>query len=99
METIFTIDVISGLNIEEDETLNRCVGYFKTLEKAETELKTNSEEIYSCEYEYGIIEEFTEGLYQEPKSVYYYKFNKEMRVYEKIDEPKEWKEIGNFAIG
>ena len=48
---------------------------------------------------YGIIEEFTEGLYQEPKSVYYYKFNKEMRVYEKIDEPKEWKEIGNFAIG
>ena len=29
METIFTIDVISGLNIGEDETLNRCVGYLK----------------------------------------------------------------------
>ena len=29
METIFTIDVISGLNIGEDETLNLRVGYLK----------------------------------------------------------------------
>ena len=97
METVFTVGVIEKIDIAK--SIKRCVGYFKSFEEAEDVVKNNITDIYSCLYEYAVIEEFSDGLYPKAKSIHFYKYDEETNKYAEIYVPKEWENICNFTMG
>ena len=54
----------------------RCVGYFKTFEEAEYVVSHNECDIEETCYDYAVIENIPEGLYQYDFHPVWYKFHK-----------------------
>ena len=78
----------------------RCVGYFKTFKQAENAVLNNTFDIWETCYDYAIIENIPEGLYQYDFHPTWYKFHKLTRKYRKCKQPSfiELTSIG-YAIG
>ena len=83
----------------------RCVGYYNDFNKSEEAVINNYCNIWETIYDYCVIESILEGLYQYAHGIKYgedrwfYKFNKENKKYEKINEPIEFEHVCGLAIG
>lgn len=99
---IHTIMTFSKL--EEHETgfpdfgsTNLCGWYF-TFKDAYRAVTENMCDIWEHCYDYALIEEVEEGLYPSSTTRWFFKFNKEMMMYEPIEEPESLKHFSGFTI-
>lgn len=77
----------------------RCIGYFETLEKAEYIVLNNVGDIEETIYNYCVIENIPDGIYQYDQNAKWYKFNELDEVYKPCDKPKELNHLVGFGIG
>lgn len=77
----------------------RTVGYYETWEDAEQCVLTNNCDIFEYCYHFALVEEIGPGLYNTSTRRQFYRWNDEIKTYEKIDEPSFCKHYINFAIG
>jgi len=75
--------------LEGKDGLGRCVGYVSDFNEAEKIVKNNMYDIWEHIYEYAIIEEIDEGIYQWCEYPKWHKYNKEENKYESCERP-EW---------
>ena len=85
----------------KDEQLGytRCIGYFKTFEKAEYIVLNNVGDIEETIYNYCVIENIPDGIYQHDQNAKWYKFNDLDEVYRPCEKPKELNHLIGFGIG
>lgn len=81
-------------NADED---TRCVGYFKTFEEAENIILNNVGDINETIYDYAVIENIPEGLYQYDQNASWYKWNNGR--YEKTNKLDVYNHLVGWAIG
>ena len=77
----------------------RCIGYFKTFAKAEYIVLNNVGDIEETIYNYCVIENIPEGIYQYDQNAKWYKFNDLDEVYRPCEKPKELNHLIGFGIG
>lgn len=82
MYFITTIETKKG-----DVKDTRCVGYFKTFEEAEQAVIKNACDIWETCYDYAVIENIKEGLYQYDFNPTWYKYHKLTSGYVKCEQP------------
>ena len=89
---------ITTIDSRDDDM--RCVGYCSTFEKAEEIISDNACDIWETCYDYAVIENIEEGLYQYDHDAVWYKWDDLNEKYEKIEEkPEQYKKLVGFAIG
>ncbi len=80
--------------------IDRCIGYYKTLQYARDVVKNNCKSL--CEfgtYKHVVIEAFGPGWYPQAEIEEWYEFiNKGTKVI-KIKKPTQYENRGNFGIG
>ena len=74
----------------------RCVGYFKTFEEAERIVLYNVCDIWETCYDYAIIENIPDGIYQYDFHPTWYKWHKPTNGYIKCEQPEF---VGTMDIG
>lgn len=96
---MYFITTIETKKSEVSDT--RCVGYFNTFEKAENAVLYNSCDIWETCYDYAVIENIPEGLYQYDFHPTWYKYHKPTNGYMKCEQPDFVKAVNNvgYAIG
>jgi hypothetical protein len=100
---IYTILVFTRL--EQDEYgwsefgSERIVGYYTDKEKAFDAVKSNACDINETCYNYALIEEVEEGLYNPAFNRWLFKYNSDIDKYEPIEEPGFMKHFSGFTIG
>ena len=77
----------------------RCWGFYSNFDDADKVLRNNMTDLWETVYDYGIIEEFCEGISGYTGYREFYKYNQKKDIYEPIDEPKEFMHYASFAIG
>ena len=82
----------------------RCVGYFSKFNDAEQAVLENACDIWETCYDYAVIENIQEGLYQYDFHPTWYKFHKLLGGYVKCEQPSFVNKNGGmgtigFAIG
>lgn len=78
----------------------RCVGYYSTFEKAEEAVLDNACDIWETCYDYAVIENVDEGLYQYDQNPVWYKWDDLNEEYVKIEgRPDQYKNQIGFGIG
>ena len=86
--------------IDSKDGDQRCVGYYSSFEKAEEVVLDNIFDICETCYDYAVIENIPEGLYQYDQNAIWYKWNDVDEKYEKIEKrPEQYKKFVGFAIG
>jgi hypothetical protein len=80
---------------------SRTFGYYSDLDIAKERVIENACDIHECVYDYVLIEDIREGLYQycDKDHRWLYKFNEETEEYEVINEPECMQNVSGFAIG
>ena len=91
---------ITTLQIKNNDIEDsRCVGYFSSFEKAEQIVKNNTYDLEETIYNYIVIENIPEGIYQYDQNAKWYKFNRNTEKYDPCDKPKEMNHLVGFGIG
>ena len=91
---------ITTLQIKDGQQKNsRCIGYFKSFEEAEHIVVNNVGDIEETIYNYCVIENIPEGIYQYDQNAKWYKFNDLDEVYKPCEKPKELNIFVGFGIG
>ena len=86
--------------IDSKDNDMRCVGYYSTFEKAEEAVLDNACDIWETCYDYCVIENVEEGLYQYDQNPVWYKWDDLNEEYKRIEEvPEEYKKQIGFGIG
>lgn len=100
---IYVINTMTKLEKDQngfpDFGSERIVGFYKEFKDAEDAVVNNICDIYETIYNYALIEEVEEGLYNSSLNRWFYKYNKEKDEYEKIEEPEFLKHYSGFTIG
>lgn len=100
---IYTILVFTRL--EEDKHgwpefgSERIVGYYTDKDKAFNAVIGNACDINETCYDYALIEEVEEGLYNAAFNRWIFKYNKDADKYEQIEELDFMKHFSGFTIG
>lgn len=85
---------------EKNGKYPRTVGYFKTFEEAEHVILTNAGDIWEFCYDYAVIENIPEGLYQYDQNPTWYHWNEIENCYKEIiGRPEFSKRMVGWAIG
>lgn len=101
---IYVITVAEKLNMDEtgfpDFGSTSVPGWYPRKEDAEHAVTENACDINETCYEYAVIEEIEEGLYNPATSGHrwLYKYNRERNGYEPIPEPECLKHFCGFAM-
>lgn len=91
---------ITTLQIKDgQQKSSRCIGYFKSFEEAEHIVVNNVGDIEETIYNYCVIENIPEGIYQYDQDAKWYKFNDLDEVYKPCEKPKELNSFVGFGIG
>ena len=90
---------VTTIDSRDEDT--RCVGYFKTFEEAEHVVLYNECDIEETCYDYAVIENIPEGLYQYDFHPTWYKWHKPTGGYIECEQPDFVKTICGvgYAIG
>lgn len=86
-------------NEKTDELINDCRGYFSSFKDAENVVVNNITDLYESCFNYVVIENIPEGLYQYDIFPRWYLYNKETGKYEETSEPEFTKNYVGFALG
>lgn len=68
--------------------LVRCVGYYTKKEDAIYSVENNVCDIFEATYNYAVIEEIAEGLYEVDVEPIFFKYNMKKERYERCKKPK-----------
>lgn len=91
---------ITTIQLKDGEQKDsRCIGYFKQFEEAEYIVLNNVGDIEETIYNYCVIENIPEGIYQYDQNAKWYKFNDLDEVYKPCKKPKELNHFVGFGIG
>ena len=89
---------ITTVDSRKDDT--RCVGYFKEFEKAEKIVLENGYDIWETCYDYAVIENIPEGIYNYDFHPTWYKYHKLAGGYVKCEQPEFVQTLGvGYALG
>ena len=77
----------------------RCWGFFGSFEDAECAVLENDADIYECEYEYMVIEDYRMGLMTIGKDPHWYQYNYTTEKFNPIETPDWAVNIVNWGIG
>ena len=77
----------------------RVVGFYANKEDAIHDVRINALDIRGCAYNYALIECVKEGIYSSPTDQWFFKYNEEKGMYEKIERPDYLKHFYEFTIG
>lgn len=86
-------------NEKTGELINDCRGYFSSFKDAENVVINNITDLYESCFNYVVIENIREGLYQYDLFPHWYLYNKETGKYEETSEPEFTKNHVGFALG
>ena len=80
--------------------VDRCIGYYKTLQYARDVVKHNCKSLceFGC-YKYAVIEAFGPGWYPQAEIEEWYEFVDKGTKAKKIEKPKRYGNQCNFGIG
>jgi len=90
---------ISNIDYDVDFGCTDSPGWFSSLEEAKRVVENNICDLNETCYDYAIIEEVDEGIYNFAKFRWIYKFDKDTGTYKEISEPPCLKHLSNFSIG
>ena len=76
---------ITTIDSKKEDT--RCVGYYSTFDKAESVVLHNAFDINETCYDYAVIENIPEGIYQYDFHPTWYKYQKLTDSYIKCEQP------------
>ena len=102
MSNIFTVTVI---DIAFDNTRTddkRCLGFFHAYIGAKNSIEKNIGEMHECKYDYAVIEEVKEGIWQQTLSETWYSWNYEDEKWAQCKKPLKYREFMttcNFGMG
>lgn len=100
---IYTIMVFSEIKENKyglpDIKCERVVGFYVDKNKAFQAVKENWADIHEYTYDYALIEEVSEGLYDAPSTRWFFKFNKDLEQYEEIPEPILFNHLCGLTMG
>ena len=86
--------------IDSKDNTTRCVGYFTTFDRAEEAVLDNACDIWETCYDYAVIENLGEGLYQYDQNAVWYKWDDINEEYVKIEgRPEQYRNQVGFSIG
>ena len=74
----------------------RCVGYVSDLDLAKEIIENNKYHLNETIYNYALIENIPEGIYQYDMNPLWFKFNELEGKYIECNKPKNW---AGFALG
>lgn len=77
----------------------RLVGWYSDFETARSSVSENVCDINETCYDYALIEECEEGLYNPSSNRWWFQFNRETDSYVQINEPDFMKKFSGFTIG
>lgn len=101
---IYTVMVMEKLDQDPKTKLpefgsERLVGWYQSLADAYSSVVYNNYDIHETCYNYALIEECSEGLYEPAINKWWFKYNKEIDEYSEIKEPEFCKGFCGFTIG
>ena len=89
---------ITTIDSRDDDM--RCVGYYSTFEKAEEAVLDNACDINETCYNYVVIENVGEGLYQYDQDAIWYQWDDLNEEYKRMErKPDKYKNQVGFGIG
>lgn len=94
---MYFITMIQIKNNEEED--RRCVGYVSDLDLAKEIIENNKYDLNETIYNYALIENIPEGIYQYDMNPLWFKFNELDEKYELCEIPKCCKNNVGFSIG
>ena len=91
---------ITQVEPQKDGTfITQCRGYFSDFDDAEYRVVNNITDFWETCFDYIVIEEVPEGLYQHDPFPRWYLYNRETGKYEETTEPEFAKKYVGFALG
>lgn len=91
---------ITAIEIKDNEYKgSNCVGYVDSLLEAIEILQENRDDINETIYDYAVIENIPQGIYQIDQNPIYFKFNYKEHKYERCNKPESLGRLVGFAIG
>lgn len=99
---MFFITVFEHLPSEEkwlDIGNSDTVGYFDNYEDCKAALHTNRFDMHEGCYDYGVVEDISEGIYKYAKQRWFFKYDPDRDGYFEIEEPECFKHLCGFAMG
>ncbi len=104
MSKIYTIMVMTDLTQDPktkfpDFGPSRLVGWYLDFEDAYSVVSSNGCDINETCYQYALIEECQEGLYNPAIDRWWFEYNREKDQYIQIDEPDFIRGFCGFTIG
>ena len=86
--------------IDSKDDTTRGVGYYSTFEKAQRAVLNNACDIWETCYDYAVIENIEEGLYQWDTDAKWYQWDDINEEYKPMEgKPEQYKKMVGFAIG
>lgn len=77
----------------------RTFGYYNSFEHADEALKRNRCDMYEYLYGYALIEKIESGIHPIAEERWFYKYDEEKDGFYPIEEPKEFENFINIALG
>jgi hypothetical protein len=77
----------------------RCWGFYNNFQAAEDTLVNNVTDLWETCYDYGVIEEYEEGISNYQFERWFYKYDQETDKYLPIDDINELRHYAGFAVG
>ena len=77
----------------------RCWGFYSKFDDAIATIRNNITDLWETCYNYGVVEEYYEGIGYYTGNRWFFKYNSTIDEYESIDEPEELKHYAGFALG
>lgn len=104
MNKIYTVMVMTDLTYDSSIKYpefgsSRLVGWYPEFEDAYSSVSANNCDINETCYQYALIEECEEGLYNPASKRWWFEYNREKDRYFQIKEPNFIKGFCGFTIG
>lgn len=78
---------------------SRCIGYFSDQDIAIKTIESNWGDFWETIYNYAVIENIPEGIYQIDPNPLWFQYDRDTEKYKSIERPKETLHQCGFAIG
>ena len=85
-------------NLSDDSNV-RCIGYFSDQDIAIKTIESNWGDFWETIYNYAVIENIPEGIYQIDPNPLWFQYDRDTEKYKSIERPKETLHQCGFAIG
>lgn len=92
-------DIVSKKSGFPDFGDSRVIAFYHEKETAIEAVKANAGDMYETCYDYAIVEEVEPGLYSGSITRWVFKYNRDIKGYEPIDEPDILKHACSITIG